>query len=332
MADASSPADPESLAARAYAAFAAGDLVAARAAFDALLAAVPDDPAFRYMQGLTCKYLGDWGPSLRHNLQALHVSDSDDDDREAMRWNAAIAATALGDWAEARRQWADCGIAIPPGTGPIDGNFGVASLRLEAWGQAETLFARRIDPVRARLINVPLPDTGYRYGDVVLHDGASTGERFFHQSRVPVLNALRRLETSAFRTFAVFATCPEPGDLDALLEMRGPGIGLVEDWTASIVHLCLRCSYGVPHRHRDATDAPEWRPERNLGFAAQSGHAVQRLIERWKAAAPGRGRRLDAIEHRDREPGAPPVSGIRWWLAPEDRDEAATDAQPATDD
>ena len=67
----------------------------------------------------------------------------------------------------------------------------------------------RIDPVRARLINVPLPDSGYRYGDIVLHDGASTGKRRFHQSIVPVFNAMQRMETSEFQTFAVFATCPQ---------------------------------------------------------------------------------------------------------------------------
>ena len=322
---------PESLAAQAYAAFEAGDLERARSGFDALLATTPDRAAYHYMQGLASKYLRDWPRALDHNLRALALIPDDDEDRDAMRWNAAIAATALGDWAQARRQWTDCGIAIPPGEGPIDGRFGVASLRLEAWGRAETLFARRIDPVRARLINVPLPDSGYRYGDLVLHDGAATGERFFHQSRVPVLNALQRLQASEFRTFAVFATCPEQGDLDALLSLQGPGIGLIEDWTANVAHLCLRCSYDIPHRHRETTDTSAWREERSLGFAAQSRYAVLRLIERWKAAAPGRGRRLDALEYREHAPLAPPTSGARWWLAPQEREEDREEDRPSRD-
>lgn len=326
-----SPIDTQALAAHAYAAYDTGDLAEARIRFEALLAAATEDPAHRYMLGLVCKYLRDWPASLHHNLRALAPhADASEDDGEAPRWNAAIAATALGDWAEARRQWAACGIGIPGDDGPIDTNFGVASLRLEAWGQAETVFARRIDPVRAQIINVPLPDSGYRYGDIVLHDGASTGQRRFHQSMVPVLNALQRMETSAYPTFAVFVHCPQRTDLDALIEARVPGIAFVEDWTDSIVHYCLRCSHGAPHRHgkddvpkdhgngqTDTEDRSRWRPERDIGIAAQSRHSVMRLIERWKAG--GRGRRLDAVDSRDAMPTVPPVRGEQWWLAPDDR-------------
>ncbi len=324
--DAAAHDAPEQRAERAYAAFGAADLAAARAGFASLIAETPDQPALHYMHGLASKYLRDWSPSLRHNLQALALY-GDDEDAEAARWNAGIAATALGDWAEARRQWAACGIDLPPGDGAIDANFGVASVRLAPWGSGETVFARRVDPVRARIINVPLPDSGYRYGDVVLHDGAATGERRFHQSRVPVFNAMQRLETSEFGTFALFVRCPRREDLDALVETRVPGIGFVEDWTESIVHLCLRCSYGAPHG--DAAhahdDVPlDWHPERNLGVAAQSRHSVLRLVERWKAGGPGR--RLDAIEQRDAMPSDPPPSGLAWWLSPEERAEAQTDA------
>ncbi|MEQ1512511.1 MAG: hypothetical protein ABL934_07515 [Lysobacteraceae bacterium] len=317
----------DALAARAYAAYDDGDLVEARAHFDALLAAAPEVPDYHYMQGLVCKYLRDWPISLQHNLRSLALRKDAD---EASRWNAAIAATALGDWGEARRQWADCGIGIPDGDGAIDANFGVASFRLNAWDRGETLFGRRIDPVRARLINVPLPDSGYRYGDIVLHDGAATGQRRFHQSMVPVLNVLQRLETSEFQTFAVFVNCPQREDLDALVEARLPGIAFIEDWTESIAHYCLRCSYGAPHRGSDAhtiqkheidTHA-DWRPERNLGIAAQSRHSVTRLIERWKTN--GIGRWLDAIESRDVAPSAP-SNGSRWWLSPEERTDIGND-------
>ena len=317
-----SPIDPDALAERAHAAFDNGDLTEARARFDTLLAAAPDRPAYHYMQGLICKYLRDWPASLHHNLRALALcGEVDADEVEAPRWNAAIAATALSDWAEARRQWAACGLDIPGDDGPIDTNFGVASLRLEPWGRAETLFARRIDPVRAQLINVPLPDSGYRYGDVVLHDGAATGQRRFHQSMVPVLNALQRTKVSEYQSFAVFVTCPQRKDLEALMETRVPGIAFLEDWTESIAHYCLRCSYATPHRHddkRDAENQSPWRQERNIGIAAQSRHSVVRLIDRWKAEV--RGRRLDAVESRDAVPSAPPATGERWWLSPDDRD------------
>ena len=71
--------------------------------------------------------------------------------------------------------------------------------------------------------------------------------------------------------FALFVRCPRREDLDALVETRVPGIGFVEDWTESIVHLCLRCSYGAPHGDaaqahdampRDGTPH-DWRPGRD---------------------------------------------------------------------
>ena len=316
----SAQTDIDALHACAYAAFDTGDLLEARACFDGLLTLAPGAHDYHYMQGLVCKYLRDWPASLHHNLRSLALRTEADD---ASGWNAAIAATAIGDWAEAQRQWAACGIDIPEtGSGiGIGATFGVASLRLNAWAQSETVFGQRIDPVRARLINVPLPDSGYRYGDIVLHDGAATGQRRFHQSMVPVFNALQRLETSEFQTFAVFASCPRSEDVDALLETRVPGIAFIEDWTENTAQVCLRCSYGAPHRRNSDAHASEkpagWWPERNIGVAAQSRHSVAKLLQRWRLN--NSSRRVDAVESRDTVPSAPPIRGERWWLSPDDR-------------
>ena len=279
------------LAARARAAFYAGDLPAARAAFEALLAGSPAHAAAHDMLGRIAKYQRDWPASRHHSLCALALHD-DPATAITAQWNAALAATALGDREDAWRHWSACGIEVATGDGAIERPFGVAALRLEAWGRSETVFARRLDPVRASLINVPLPDSGYRYGDVVLHDVAPSGERLFHQSRVPVYNALQRLQTSGFRTFAVSVRCTERAAVEALCDLRVPGIGSVEDWT-------------------------DGRPRGSLGVAAQSRSSVQRLIERWKAAGPGRW--LDSIESTDRTPCDPPASGTPWWRSPEDR-------------
>jgi hypothetical protein len=326
MSESETSAKLEALLDAAYAAFDRGDLAAARLAFDAVLAQRPDDARYQYMQGLICKYLRDWSKCFAHNLRSIALRDEAD---EASLWNAAIAATALGDWAEARRLWAACGIRVPAGDGPIQGDYGVASLRLNPWGGAETLYARRIDPVRARLLNIPLPESGYRRGDIVLHDGASTGQRPLGDGWVPVFNILQRLEHSEFQTFAGFIACPSQADLDALLAMRVPGIDDLEDWTASIVHYCMRCSYGAPHRRGDAGDDPHatfndaahWEIERTIGIAAQSRHSAVKLLDAWAASASER--YVDAIESREATPSSPPESGFVWWDSPENEDDAS---------
>lgn len=297
------PIDSEALAARAHAAFAQGDLAAAARDFDALAARAPTDAHCVRMQSEVRKYLRDWPGSLERSLRALSLDTTATADAAAaqssahsnVHWNAGIAATAVGDWDEARRQWAACGIALPPGDGPIADRFGVAALRLEPWGRAATVFARRIDPVRAQLIGVPPPECGYRYGDILLHDCVPLGERRFLQSRVPVYAALQRLIVSEYPGFAATLACRTQMDLDALLGMRVPGIAYVEDWTAADA--------------RDAA-APS-RMRHRIGIAAQSRRSVLRLIERWRED--GDGRFCEGIEGGEHALVDPPERGVAWW-------------------
>ncbi len=303
---------PDDLKDRAYAAFDAGELSDASLHFAALLERHPGSHNFHYMRGLIHKYLRDWPVSLQHNLRAIETSNEQD---QASLWNAGIAATAMGDWVTARAQWRACGIAIPDGEGPVETDFGVVAVRLNPWSAGETLFARRIDVVRARLLNVPLPESGYRFGDIVLHDGASTGQREIDGGTVPVFNVLQRLIPSDFRTHTVFVGCDDTADTQILLDSTLPGIGYAEDWTHSIVHYCLRCSYGTPHRHDTAVGENGWNPDRNLGIAAQSRASVDRLLDQWVAG--GQGRRVDGVETREHD--APlPEEGQLWWRGPEE--------------
>ncbi|WP_315390185.1 hypothetical protein [uncultured Stenotrophomonas sp.] len=296
---------------RAYAHFDNGELREASALFGELSELRPEAAHLHYMRGLAHKYLRDWPASLAHNLRAQQLEETFD---EASAWNAGIAATALGDWAEARRQWARCGMTVPDGEGPIETNFGTVSVRLNPWGNGETVFARRIDIVRAQLLNVPLPESGHRLFDIVLHDGAVTGERALNGKTVPVFNVLQTLQRSDHQTFVAFVRCPTFEDATALENAQLPGIGFVEDWTHSIRHLCLRCSYGVPHEageHRDGEARnDDWTMDRHLGIGAQGKAAVQRLLADWAAAGPGR--RVDAIEHRQVVVSGP-VEGTVWW-------------------
>jgi hypothetical protein len=298
----------EDVACQAYEAFDAGNLKEAATHFGELLRRVPDDAQYHYMQGLAHKYLRNWQASLHHNLRSQALRPEPD---EASIWNAGIAATALEDWAEVRRQWKSCGLRIPEGEGPIESDFGIASVRLNPWGDGETVFARRIDPVRARLLNVPLPESGYRFLDIVLHDGASTGSRKIDGQEVHVFNVMERLQLSDFKTYTAFVTCEKPSDLTPLLETRAPGIGYIEDWTGSMVHLCLRCSYGIPHRHQKERKKKAWEPARNIGIAAQSRQVVTKILDRWK----GKKRRVHGIESR-KFPLSSPPDGVVWWRFP----------------
>ena len=303
----------QSLEKDAYQAFDRGDLQEASRLFTQLVEQEPTAAHFHYMLGLSHKYQLDWRESLDHNLRSQQL---DEDFDESSAWNAGIAATALGDWAEARRQWTQCGIRIPEGEGPIESDFGLVSIRLNPWAEGETVFARRIDVVRARLLNVPLPESGHRLFDIVLHDGAKTGERRIEGGVVPVFNGLARLAPSDYRTYVAFVRCDSPADIEDLRNATLPGIGYTEDWTGSISHYCLRCSYGTPHRHEDgATESLDWESERNLGIGSQSKAAVSRLLKEWVSRGPGR--YVEGVESPDHEP--PKLEpGSTWWRGPDE--------------
>ncbi len=302
----------------AYAAMARGALAEASGLFAALLAREPGDKAYHYMRGLAHKYMLDWPTSLQHNLRAIALMD---EVGEAEHWNAAIAATGVGDWTRVRALWRACGITVPDGEGPIVSDYGVAVVRLNPWHGGETVWMRRIDPVRARLLNVPLPESGHRFNDIVLHDGASTGHRWDGERKVHVFNALQRLEASDFATHVAFVSCESAEDLRALLDASAPGLGYIEDWTHSIRNYCMRCSYGTPHRH-DTRSEDAWMPDRNLGIAAQSRKSAEKVLSDWVKG--GRGRRVDGVEAPEHDVPER-VDGHVWWRTPESEDDEAED-------
>ena len=199
------------------------------------------------------------------------------DNCEGARWNAGIAATALGRWAVARKAWADYGIEIPPGDGPLEMAIGHAGVRVAPDTEPEVVFCKRLDPCRAVVRSVPLPESDRRFGDVVLHDGESRGKRPLGDALIPVFDELQLFHRSEYGTWRVTVDCPSPVERDALLGLFDDADGSVEDWTESIVVLCSKCSLGEPHDEHDEPADQPWRPERQLGLALRDERELRRL-------------------------------------------------------
>ncbi|MDB6082970.1 MAG: tetratricopeptide repeat protein, partial [Gammaproteobacteria bacterium] len=167
--------------------------------------------------GLIYKYRRAWRECFDHNARARALDPSD----EATCWNLAIAATALHDWFTAREVWRDLNLISSPGNGPVVEDFGTAPVRLNANATAdaaiEVVWARRICPARARIETIPKGETGFRYGDVVLHDGAATGYRLNSDGQErPVFNALELFEPSRFSTYEAWVEGDSMEDIEAL--------------------------------------------------------------------------------------------------------------------
>jgi hypothetical protein len=288
-----------------------GDAAAAGRLASEMTAALPQFSAIWFEAGMYSKARGDWAESVARNQRAVDLFTAEDaaeyGGANPAAWNLGIAATAIGDWATARRAWAAYGIegmepsgagdvsdagGAPYGEGagaepnagsagaepiagsagaePIDMNFGYVPIRVNPdrpslphqvvpdFGDTEVIWCWRRSPAHAVISSVPLPASGHRFRDVVLHDGEPKGTRQLGEQEVAVFDQLARLEESGLPTWQAQVVGAVPADLDALADLIGPqGLGL-DDWS-SIRLMCADCSHGSPgtaHAHTPAaTDA-----------------------------------------------------------------------------
>jgi hypothetical protein len=239
-------------------------------------------PAPLYNLGLLFKNQRRWRKSFTYNRRATALDPKD----EAAWWNLGIAATALGRWKTARRAWRGFGINVPRGDGPIDFPCGFGPIRLHPTGDAEIVWAHRIDPARAVIASVPFPESNYRWKDVVLNDGAPIGYRQYQGEEVPVLDALQLLETSPFGTYIARVALPPGRDLDEqLAEVAARLGGSAENWSTSIRIICKACSEGRPHDFHD----PEAPADgiHLVGIAAEGRGHAREILSAWKSGAKG---------------------------------------------
>src|SRR5690606_13050084 len=123
---------------------------------------------------------------------------------------------------------------------------GGAAVRLSPEGEAEVVWGRRIDPARIEVQSIPLPSSGRRWGEVVLHDGVPRGERTTvaggltggTPSVFPVFDEIELWAPSSVPTWVVLIEAATPADRDALERLAADAGYAAEDWSASVRLLC----------------------------------------------------------------------------------------------
>ncbi|MGA7538213.1 MAG: hypothetical protein WBW93_05550 [Steroidobacteraceae bacterium] len=167
------------------------------------------------------------------------------------------------------------------GDSPFEGDFGITPVRLNCDEDAEVVWSKRIDPVRARLTSIPYADSGFCYADVVLHDGAPVGYRTHEGKEFAVFNVLQLFESSRFSTYEADIVAPSTIDIAALEKICDDTGTAMEDWSRSVRILCRACSEGRPHEHHDSDKEEEWKAERRIALAAISESQIQRAFDAW---------------------------------------------------
>jgi hypothetical protein len=274
------------------------------ALLDALAAEVlrrhPDSPEFWYDRGMYAKWRADWAASIEYSRRALDLLPADRREGEAAAWNLGIAATAMQDWATARTAWGAFGISLPQAAHPAEpivADFGPAPVRLNAeprfvgqrplviddrtW-DTEVVWGRRLCPTRIQILNVPTPDSGHRYGDIVLHDGDPVGSRRLGERDVSVFNETLLWRRSPVPTLTTLLRAPDPATVDELATLFEASGGAAEDWTQNVQLLCRACSEGSPAADHHHHPEPVWTPERTIGLSAHPDQARD-LLDQWAA-------------------------------------------------
>lgn len=278
---------------------AAGDAARAAACAAEMLAVAPDEFIAWFEAALLSKARRSWREAAARNRRALDLfgpadAEAFEGDNPAA-WNLGIAATALGDWETARAAWTAYGIGGLAGTtGPIDADYGLAPIRVNPdrsalphqvlfdAGDTEVVWCWRRSPAHAVIASVPLPASGHRFRDVLLHDGAPTGSRRLGEREVAVFDEIERLEQSDMPTWQARLGGVTAGDLEQLTDLLGRrGLGL-DEWSGMRL-LCSECSHGSPdpsHSH-EPVDASETQ----LGLAGPEADLAS-SIETWLAERP----------------------------------------------
>jgi tetratricopeptide (TPR) repeat protein len=254
------------------------DYAKAIACFEKAIVAEPDWSVPHYNLGLAHKFEKRWPECLAANYRAYQLNPED----PASTWNLGISAAAVSDWDKAAEAYRAIGLTVPDDVEPPwDFRMGLIPIRVCPDEHPEVVWCHRLDPVRARIANIPLPACGRRYGDIILNDGAPNGYRELNGKEVPVFDELEVLQESSFHTFQLEVPHGDEDSLKNLMtlfeEYRVPA----ENWTHSLRYLCRACSEGRPHEQHDEELRAETPPEIRLGLAARDQAEISKVLERW---------------------------------------------------
>ncbi|WP_433618295.1 tetratricopeptide repeat protein [Dactylosporangium sp. CA-139114] len=260
-------------------AWSAQDWERSAALYERLALQAPEDPRvgdWWYDAALAYKFRRNWAQAYRLGIQA--AAHAPRGAQDPAFWNLGIAATIQRDWATARDAWSSFGIELPPGDGPIVGDFGRACVRLTTAEGSEVVWVQRLCPTRARVINVPF-DTSRRYGEIVVHDGEPKGDRVVGDRTYRVFDELMLFEPSDLPTLAATVTA-EPAvleELSDLLDANGFGFEPLRNGYI----LCKCCSEGSV-----AQEARTFGGEQRCLIAAPPDRARE-LLDAWRSTTTG---------------------------------------------
>jgi len=186
----------------------------------------------------------------------------------------------LKEWKIARKCWNNFGITYEELDLDPAGNLGMAPIRINPDSDGEVIWARRIDPARAKIKSIPFPESNHRYEDLILNDGAPMGKRTYNGKEYSVFNELQIIEQSNYQTFSFECDFESTLNFEILEKACISNDIEVENWTNDVEFLCRACSEGTPHESHKPEPVFQ-NKKMTIALASQSEDTLCDILNNW---------------------------------------------------
>ena len=199
--------------------------------FDATIQAVqdalevnPKDSQVRHLAGLASLRSGAFGEA------AGHFATLNETEPGSCDWELMTAATCISDWETVRSAAARLELDLPPGSGPIDGEFGWCRAVLGPKDDRQLLMVQRTGPVTGRVVEVSHPNRPTQlFGTSVVFEPAALNIQDREdegESWLPIFDSVLDIPGESYVAHVVDGAAPSSEQWAATLEkLRSLGWG-----------------------------------------------------------------------------------------------------------
>ncbi|MEN0047305.1 MAG: hypothetical protein AAF806_09625 [Bacteroidota bacterium] len=249
-----------------------GDVYHATKLYKAVIKIAPEN-GFPYQQlSKIYRQRREWKPTLYYSEEAINKKVHDQD-----IWNnLAMAATALRKWKLAKKALQKVTVNVPVHS------FQPIPIRIHTrTKRSEIVWALPLEALCAKIISIPSPESGRRYGEIVLYDWKSKEKQIVSQKTHRVFLEIERFKKSFYRTFSVLIHTDNASSIQKLAELcHNQQLGF-ENWSN------LQHQLATQSENRAAEYYESTQQEQDLGYqliaiAALEKQEVREVLKVWQ--------------------------------------------------
>ncbi|MEL6941725.1 MAG: hypothetical protein AAFO82_03580 [Bacteroidota bacterium] len=249
-----------------------GDVYYATKLYRAAIKLSPDN-CFPYQQlSKIYRQRREWKPTLYYSEEAIKRNT-----QEKIIWNnLATAATALSKWKLARITLQKISAAVPAHTAqPIPIRIHTRLRR------SEIVWALPLQQLCAKIISIPSPESGRRYGEILLYDWKSEERQIIGKKAHHVFLEIERLKKSFYRTFSVLLHTDQSSAIQKLAELcRDQELGF-ENWS-TLQHQLVTQDENRAAEYHESTSQENNLAYQLIAIAALEKRQVKKILKIWK--------------------------------------------------